>query len=88
MDEFGVIGLAAESFLPEVVLCDIGLPGMDGYEVARALCRDAKRERPLLIALTGYAANADRQRTAHAGFDAHFAKPPDLARLHELLARL
>jgi signal transduction histidine kinase len=79
---------AAESFLPEVVLCDIGLPGMDGYEVARALCRDANRERPLLIALTGYAAQTDRQRTADAGFDAHFAKPPDLARLHELLARL
>jgi signal transduction histidine kinase len=78
----------ARQFLPEVVLCDIGLPGMDGYEVARALCRDPAFGRPLLVALTGYGADSDRQRAADAGFDAHFAKPPDLERLSQLLASL
>jgi signal transduction histidine kinase/ActR/RegA family two-component response regulator len=77
---------AARGFQPEVVLCDIGLPGLDGYEVARALrCAPGGTE-PLLIALTGYAADADHERTARAGFDHHFAKPPDLERLNRLLA--
>ncbi|HEX6297761.1 MAG TPA: ATP-binding protein, partial [Burkholderiales bacterium] len=77
---------AARSFQPEVVLCDIGLPGMDGFEVARALRRAPGGAEPLLIALTGYAAEADQERTAQAGFDHHFTKPPDLERLNRLLA--
>lgn len=67
----------------EIVLCDIGLPKMDGYEVA-ARIRKATRERvkqPLLIALTGYDAREDRSRALAAGFDEHMAKPVDFDRL-------
>ncbi len=75
-----------ESFRPDVVLMDIGLPGMDGYELARRL-----RERPDLegahfIALTGYGQEADRRRSAEAGFDDHLTKPADPGVLRELLA--
>jgi CheY-like chemotaxis protein len=59
---------------------------MDGYEVARALRAAPGGAEPLLIALTGYAADGDQERTAQAGFDHHFAKPPDLERLNRLLA--
>jgi CheY-like chemotaxis protein len=78
---------AAKAFVPEVILCDIGLPGMDGYEVGRAL-RRLPGPRPVLVALTGYATEADMQRTAQAGFDHHFAKPPDLGRLCEIMANM
>ncbi len=78
----------ARAVRPDVVLCDIGLPGMDGYEVARSLqqvgsgCRSA-----LLIALTGYASPEDERLAAEAGFHHHFAKPADLQRLAVLLSR-
>lgn len=77
----------AGSFRPEVVLCDIGLPGsMDGYAVARAL-RSAGSIGPVqLVALTGYASPEDQRRAREAGFDAHLAKPPDLEVLERLLA--
>src|SRR5262249_23133689 len=76
---------AAEEFQPEVVLLDIGLPRMDGNEVARRL-----RERPesagmLLVALTGYGQDEDRRRSQEAGFNAHLLKPVDLAALQGLL---
>jgi PAS domain S-box-containing protein len=73
-----------EAFQPEVVLLDIGMPGMDGYEVARRL-----RNRPgfeaTLVALTGWGQQADRQRSKDAGFDRHLVKPVDPDDLHELL---
>jgi signal transduction histidine kinase len=79
----GVAGVAdAERLAPDVVICDIGLPGMDGYEVARRLsARDGAR--PLLVAVTGYARPEDRRRAAEAGFARHLAKP---IRIEELAA--
>jgi two-component system, sensor histidine kinase len=77
----------ARRFQPEVVLCDIGLPGgMDGYDVARALRADPELGSTFLIALTGYGQEEDRQRALEAGFDAHLTKPADLDELRRLLA--
>lgn len=70
---------------PDVALVDIGLPGLDGYEVAKQL-REQYAGRPLtLIAVTGYGLEADRQRSAQAGFDHHLVKPVDLAALASLI---
>jgi two-component system CheB/CheR fusion protein len=76
----------AEAFRPEVVLLDIGLPRMDGYEVARRLRGQAGFQKALLVALTGYGQDEDRRRAEEAGFDAYLVKPADPAALHELLA--
>ncbi len=71
---------------PDVVFLDIGMPGMDGYEVARRLRADTKYDRVCLAALTGWGQAEDRQRTADAGFDHHIVKPPDLRRLMSVLS--
>jgi CheY-like chemotaxis protein len=71
-----------------VVLCDIGLPGMDGYAVARALRADPKLGSIPLVALTGYALPEDVERATAAGFDAHLAKPADAGSVEEILAAL
>ena len=71
---------------PDVVLCDIGLPGMSGYDVARALRGDPALRATRLIALSGYAQAEDRRRAQEAGFDAHVAKPPDVDELMRLVA--
>ena len=68
---------AARSFNPQVVLLDIGLPGMSGYEVARELRRDAAFADATLIALTGYGQAEDRRKSKTAGFDHHLTKPID-----------
>lgn len=65
----------AHSQQPRLVILDIGLPSMDGYEVARCLRRDCATEKSVLIALTGWGTDADRQLAADAGFDRHFVKP-------------
>ena len=70
---------------PEVVFLDIGLPGMDGYEVARRIRRPGRTE-ALLVALTGYGQEEDRRRSREAGFDHHLVKPVDPAVLEDLLA--
>jgi CheY-like chemotaxis protein len=80
--------LKAAVFRPDVVLCDIGLPSMDGYEFARALRAQAIPQPVLLVALTGYAASNDRSRAFDAGFDRHLAKPLDIDELERLLAPL
>jgi two-component system CheB/CheR fusion protein len=73
----------ARRFRPHLVICDIGLPGIDGYTLARALRED--REQPvLLVALTARAAPSDLQLATAAGFDRHYAKPLDPEQLHEL----
>jgi PAS domain S-box-containing protein len=72
----GAEGLAlVRRVRPDVVLCDIGLPGMSGYDVARALRAEPELRDVPLVALTGYASPADVQRAAEAGFDRHLAKP-------------
>jgi CheY-like chemotaxis protein len=70
-----------------VVLLDIGLPVMDGYEVARRIKREARREM-LVVALTGYGQEEDRHRSQEAGFDHHLVKPVDLQDLYALLTPL
>ncbi len=74
---------ATESFEPEVVLLDLGLPDMDGYEVAAKLRARARERRPFVVALTGY--HRDPQRLRDAGFDDHLLKPPELSKLTGLL---
>ncbi len=71
-----------------MVICDIGLPGMDGYEVARAIRADPAQRSTRLVALTGYASPQDRQRAREAGFDCHLGKPPDLDALLQMLHEL
>jgi PAS domain S-box-containing protein len=71
---------------PDTVLLDIGLPGMDGYEVARRLRERPDLARARLIALTGYGQASDRQATTDAGFEAHLVKPVDFVELERLLA--
>jgi two-component system CheB/CheR fusion protein len=70
---------------PEVVLLDIGLPGMDGYEVARHIREHPWRERMQVVALSGWGQRDDRDRSSRAGFDAHLVKPVDLNTLVKLL---
>ncbi len=70
---------------PQVVLCDIGLPGMDGYEVARQVRERGQLPAPVMIALTGYDGPNDRARALAAGFDHHMAKPADVAALEHLI---
>jgi signal transduction histidine kinase len=76
----------ARAFRPEIVLCDIGLPGMDGYDVARHLRRDHDLCGAHLVALTGYALPEDQRRALEAGFSEHMAKPVKLEALERLLA--
>ena len=72
---------------PDVALVDIGLPGIDGYEVARRI-RAVDGKRPTLIALTGYGQPEDRKRATEAGFDSMLVKPVDPTALSGLLATL
>ena len=79
---------AVAELRPEVVLLDIGLPGMDGYDVARELRSLPGDPVRLLAAITGYGQPEDRRRSEEAGFDVHLTKPVDPDRLRELLAQL
>jgi signal transduction histidine kinase len=80
----GALATAA-SFAPDVALLDIGLPVMDGYEVAQGFLRDGRLCRTRLVAITGYGQEQDRERTAAAGFIAHLVKPVDFDRLRALV---
>jgi signal transduction histidine kinase/ActR/RegA family two-component response regulator len=75
----------ARLFHPEVVLCDLGLPGMNGFEVAEELRRDPSTRSARLIAVTGYGRDEDRRRSKAAGFDLHLTKPVDPVQLKALL---
>jgi CheY-like chemotaxis protein len=77
----------AHDWPPDVVLLDIGLPGLDGYEVAKRLHERAAGRKPLLIAITGYGQDEDRRRSAEAGIHLHLLKPADPAGLQQMLKR-
>jgi len=79
---------AARVFRPQVVLCDIGLPQADGYELARQLRADAALQDVVLVAVTGYASAEDVERAHAAGFERHLAKPPSPVEIQRLLAEL
>jgi CheY-like chemotaxis protein len=80
---------AAADFDPDIAVLDIGLPAIDGYEVARRLRGCPPSDKPLrLIALTGYGRDTDRAQSREAGFDAHMVKPINLATLSSALRDL
>jgi len=75
----------ARSTRPEFVFLDLGLPGIDGFEVARALRREPELQAARIIAITGYAQESDRRRAQEAGIDQHLVKPVDPAFIESLL---
>lgn len=75
---------AVDAWQPDVVLLDIGLPGIDGYETARRIRQSARGKEVMLVALTGWGQDRDRQRAADAGFDQHWVKPVGLEKLKEI----
>jgi signal transduction histidine kinase/ActR/RegA family two-component response regulator len=77
---------AAMRHQPEVIVCDLGLPGLDGYEVARSLREMPQLRSSLLIAVSGYGDSADREKARAAGFSHHITKPADPAELADLIA--
>jgi len=77
---------AAAKFLPEIILMDIGMPIMNGYEAARFIRQQTWGEKMVLVALTGWGQDEDKQRTNEAGFDHHLVKPAEPAVLKQLLA--
>jgi CheY-like chemotaxis protein len=76
------------NFHPDVVLLDIGMPGMDGHEVARRIRQQPQFASTRLVALTGWGQEEDRRRTQESGFDHHLTKPVDIASLQALLNTL
>lgn len=76
----------AEQVVPEIVLLDIGLPGLDGYEVATRLRAAPATAGALLVALTGFSSDGDRRKAQDAGFDEHLTKPAGAAELEKLFS--
>jgi signal transduction histidine kinase len=85
-DGKAALQLAREA-MPEVGLFDIGMPGLDGYQLAAALRREPEGASCLLVAITGWGQEGDRERARQAGFDEHLVKPVDMAQLSAVLAR-
>ena len=79
---------AAESVRPEVIILDIGMPEMDGYETCRQIRRQPWGKDVVIAALTGYGQEEDKRKTREAGFDGHLIKPVDLSALTQLLDTL
>lgn len=78
----------AKLFSPDVIFCDIGLPEMDGHEIARRLRTDPQTAPATLVALTGWGTEGEVRRTRESGFDHHLVKPVDAGALLELLSRI
>jgi len=79
---------AALEYRPDVVLLDIGLPEMDGYEVAKRIRQQPSLQNVVLVAITGYAQSTDRQRSQDVGFNAHLVKPVDFYELQQIVANI
>ncbi len=79
---------AAAEFLPDVVLMDLGMPKMTGYEAARHIRRQKPGENITMVALTGWGQEEDKRRTREAGFDHHLVKPAELSELEQLFAAI
>jgi CheY-like chemotaxis protein len=75
----------AESFAPDIILLDLGLPGIDGYEVAERLRASEKNRGATIIAISGYGQEEDRRRSAEVGIDHHLVKPISFGQLESLL---
>jgi two-component system, OmpR family, response regulator len=78
---------SVDEFRPDVVVLDIGLPGMNGFDVAREMRKRPVTKDVLLLAMTGYGSDADRQDAMNAGFDHHLTKPVSIADLEALLTK-
>jgi CheY-like chemotaxis protein len=76
-----------QRYTPDVAFLDVGLPVMDGYELARRIREDRRFARTVLVAVTGYGQKRDRAQAGEAGFDAHLVKPVDLRAIEEIIAR-
>ena len=79
---------ATLDYRPNAVLMDIGLPGLNGYEVAKRIRQQPVLNNILLVAMTGYGQETDRQRSQESGFDHHLVKPVDFGKLQEILATI
>jgi signal transduction histidine kinase len=85
----GASGLeAAEEFAPDIVFCDIGMPGIDGHQLAKALRAKPRFAATLLVAVTGWGSEDHQRRTRQAGFDLHLTKPASLEAVDAILARV
>ncbi|HWG44750.1 MAG TPA: response regulator [Gemmataceae bacterium] len=78
-------GFPSRRFVPDAVVCDLGLPEMNGYEVARILRTDPATAAALLICVSGYGQEQDRRQAHEAGFDHYLVKPAEIAEVHRLL---
>lgn len=76
----------ASEYRPNLILCDLGLPGFDGFEVAKAVRHDLDLGNVVLVAMTGYGTEADKERSRSAGFDHHLTKPADFREVEQILA--
>ena len=79
---------AVDAFKPDIVFLDIGMPDMNGFEVAQHIRGNPQAGNPVLVALTGWGGDRDRQRSKKAGFDEHLTKPADLALIEDMLSRV
>jgi CheY-like chemotaxis protein len=84
VDAVEALPVAAE-FLPEVLIVELDLPGMDGWELGKHILSTARTPRPLVIALAGGLLGQDVRKSREAGFDLHLAKPPDFSLLRQIL---